>query len=376
MDLIAIAILTAVIAPLLAFVSVPEAASAPLGLFFLLFTPGYALTAALYPRRSDLRPLERLALSFGLSLAVVPLIALALNYSPWGVHWQPLLAFVGLLTVLACAAGLLHRRLTPASERFTLSLSVNLSGRVSLSGMPRGAATVAVLAPLTALAVVLLIWLAAERTGDTPYTEFYLLGPTGRPDSLPSSLVAGDEVTLTTGIINREGEEMVYSISASIGGTSTARLEGIRLEPGQRWLRSIAIRPSSAGDGQLVEFDLYTKESGRQPYRTLYLWLNVLEPLAPPQPVLAEEEGPEPERPPAEEPEPTPEPEEPEEPEPPRLQPQVYEVEVGDCLSIIANRYDVPLESVITANPIDDPNLIYPQQQIMIPPNAVSSESE
>lgn len=42
----------------------------------LLFMPGYALVESLYPRGGDeLSPLERLALSIGLSLAVVPLIA-------------------------------------------------------------------------------------------------------------------------------------------------------------------------------------------------------------------------------------------------------------------------------------------------------------
>ena len=46
----------------------------PLGLLMVLFVPGYALIAALFPRKDDLDGIERLALSFGLSIAVVPLI--------------------------------------------------------------------------------------------------------------------------------------------------------------------------------------------------------------------------------------------------------------------------------------------------------------
>jgi uncharacterized membrane protein len=38
------------------------------------------LIEALYPRKEDLESLERLTLSIGLSLAVVPLIGLFLNY--------------------------------------------------------------------------------------------------------------------------------------------------------------------------------------------------------------------------------------------------------------------------------------------------------
>ena len=62
-----------------------------LGLPFILFLPGYTLTAALFPRRTDLGSIERVALSFGLSIAVVPLIGLILNYTPWGIRLPSLL---------------------------------------------------------------------------------------------------------------------------------------------------------------------------------------------------------------------------------------------------------------------------------------------
>jgi uncharacterized membrane protein len=46
---------------------------------FIIFIPGYCLIATLYPRNDSLDVIERLALSFGTSIAVVPLIGLALN---------------------------------------------------------------------------------------------------------------------------------------------------------------------------------------------------------------------------------------------------------------------------------------------------------
>jgi len=55
-----------------------------LGLLLVLFLPGYSLIAALFPRRDDLDGIEQIALSFGLSIAIVPLIGLALNYTPYG----------------------------------------------------------------------------------------------------------------------------------------------------------------------------------------------------------------------------------------------------------------------------------------------------
>ncbi|MCL6589346.1 MAG: SafA/ExsA family spore coat assembly protein [Firmicutes bacterium] len=47
---------------------------------------------------------------------------------------------------------------------------------------------------------------------------------------------------------------------------------------------------------------------------------------------------------------------------------QTYTVKSGDTLYLIARQYNIPLQSLINANPqISDPNLIYPGQVICIP---------
>ena len=70
------------------FVLIPPLNETPvrivLGLLLVLFLPGYSLIAALFPGKGDLDGIERIALSFGLSIAVVPLLGLALNYTPFG----------------------------------------------------------------------------------------------------------------------------------------------------------------------------------------------------------------------------------------------------------------------------------------------------
>lgn len=77
-----------------------------LGSMIVLFIPGYVTTEALYPDEKDLTALERLALSIGLSLALVPLIGLILNYTPWGIRLNPILASLSayILVVLLIAA--------------------------------------------------------------------------------------------------------------------------------------------------------------------------------------------------------------------------------------------------------------------------------
>jgi len=69
-----------------------------LGTVSVLFLPGYATVEALYPEEGALSPLERVALSIGLSLAVVPLIGLLLNYSPWGIRLGPVLTSLAAYT--------------------------------------------------------------------------------------------------------------------------------------------------------------------------------------------------------------------------------------------------------------------------------------
>ena len=70
-----------------------------LGALFVLYLPGSALIELLYPKKTDLSQLERVALSIGLSLALVPLTGLVLNYTPWGIRLDPIVVSLSLLTV-------------------------------------------------------------------------------------------------------------------------------------------------------------------------------------------------------------------------------------------------------------------------------------
>ncbi len=62
-----------------------------LGGIFILFLPGFMLVSVLYPRGREIDELERVALSIGLSLAIVPLVGLVLNYTPWGITLTPIM---------------------------------------------------------------------------------------------------------------------------------------------------------------------------------------------------------------------------------------------------------------------------------------------
>lgn len=95
------------------------------GSLFVLYLPGAALIELLYPKPSDLSQLERLALSIGLSLALVPLVGLILNYTPWGIRLDPIVISLSMLT-LAFGLGAVVRKF--------LLLKLELATRYSTGG--------------------------------------------------------------------------------------------------------------------------------------------------------------------------------------------------------------------------------------------------
>ena len=68
------------------------------GSVLILFLPGYSLIQALYPK-GELDELIRFALSIGLSLAIVPLTGLVLNYTPFGIRLLPVAISIAGITV-------------------------------------------------------------------------------------------------------------------------------------------------------------------------------------------------------------------------------------------------------------------------------------
>jgi hypothetical protein len=75
-----------------------------LGAIFVLWLPGYTLIKALFPTK-EIDHIERIALSIGMSLALVPITGLLLNYTPWGIRLMPInLSLLALTLTLATAA--------------------------------------------------------------------------------------------------------------------------------------------------------------------------------------------------------------------------------------------------------------------------------
>jgi hypothetical protein len=79
------------------------------GSIFVLYLPGYSSLQLLYHDISGSDELERLALRLGVSIAVVPLIGLILNFTPWGIRLGSIVASLGAYVTLSAIAAAARR---------------------------------------------------------------------------------------------------------------------------------------------------------------------------------------------------------------------------------------------------------------------------
>lgn len=70
-----------------------------LGAIFVIFLPGYSFIKALFPKK-ELDNIERIALSIGMSLALVPITGLVLNYTPLGIRTTTITISLLTLTII------------------------------------------------------------------------------------------------------------------------------------------------------------------------------------------------------------------------------------------------------------------------------------
>jgi len=265
------------------------------GLIFVLFLPGYAATAALFPENDQIDGIERTALSFGLSIAIVPLIGLALNFSPWGIRLDPILASVSGFILLASAVGWYRRIRLPMDERFAIVIDFKMDFR----GMPMvdKLLTIGIVVMLVASSVVLAWAITTPRTGER-FTQLAILGPGGMATDYPSDLAVDQQATVLLSVESFEHQPTSYAIVIVLTTVTDANFEIV--ENSIDWDQNHALTPhvaiaqnfslqhlddynrtfnfsvTAAGSWKL-QFLLFTEGQpiSQDPYREVHLWLEV-----------------------------------------------------------------------------------------------------
>jgi len=95
-----------------------------LGTLFVIWLPGYSFIKALFPTEppfktssKSLDSIERLALSIGMSIALVPIIGLLLNYTPWGIRQTPIVLSLLVATSIFATAGIIREHRSQIKAR-------------------------------------------------------------------------------------------------------------------------------------------------------------------------------------------------------------------------------------------------------------------
>lgn len=249
----------------------------PLGLLLVLLAPGYALSAALFAHRDDLDTVTRLALSFGLSIAVLPLLALVLDLLPWGIRLWPmtiaLACWLGGWTLIAA----LRRAYLLRSDAAMVPPAAELPGWwAGLAKQQRFGYAGSLLFGGT-----LLLWIVAGMPGlaeQAPATEFYVLGAHALAEDYPREVAVGEEMQVTLGIRNNDSSTMTYRVEARSGTTQIARIDTVEVAAGQVWQQPLRYALTQAGDDQQIDLFLF-RGNEAQPHRRLRLWINVRETL-------------------------------------------------------------------------------------------------
>jgi len=105
-----------------------------LGLIFILWLPGYTFIKALFPTKvpiptssTELDNIERIALSVGMSLAIVPMIGLLLYYTPFGIGLAPITLSLLALTIALATVAIIreHRNKMKAEKSLSVRLQVS-----------------------------------------------------------------------------------------------------------------------------------------------------------------------------------------------------------------------------------------------------------
>jgi uncharacterized membrane protein len=234
-----------------------------LSIIFLLFSPGYTFLAAVFPSNSSMGPVERIALSFGVSLAMIPVIGLLLHFSWLHLELNPVLITTAVLIfIMSAIAWYRDIRLAP-ENRLSIRFPKFIPIYLKLKKLDK-ALTIILVAFLLIFIGVLAFAVAVPDKGED-FTEFYILDAQGTTIDYPEKISYGDSISLIVGVISHEEEDTNYRVEIENNGKLISTLETGSLIQNEKWEEQATFQPPEPGNGQKMEFWLY-RQNEVKPY--------------------------------------------------------------------------------------------------------------
>jgi uncharacterized membrane protein len=239
----------------------------------VLFIPGYMLVAALFPKNDHLEIIERIALSVGTSIVIVPLLVLVLNFTT-GIEPRPILLTLCIYTVAMALIAVYRRRRLPEDERFSVPFNkLRETVNTGLAKSRTDMTLTLLLVFLIAFAAGLIYFVTSTPRVGERFTEFYILDPSGKAQNYPANLTYNSPADFLVGVTNHEYASTNYTVQVALD-KNILTYTRFMLNNDETWEKNISIIPGKEGAKMKLEFWLFKENNFTAPYRELQLWVN------------------------------------------------------------------------------------------------------
>ena len=161
----------------------------------------------------------------------------------------------------------------PRLIAFAAQANIYEQGCSNQSRVNRNITLTVVLAIVLVLAICGTILIVVLPQPGEPFTELFLLGPSGTASGYPTNLTVGQTGNVTVGVINHENADANYTLVVRLDNATVAT-QAFSLANDERWEHSVSFVPTHSGMGQKLDFNLY-KGTDPNVYRSVYLYLTV-----------------------------------------------------------------------------------------------------
>ena len=303
---LAVVLVLAIVGGFVAYVGLGGRLRVALVMPLVLFLPGYVLLSSLFPsgragrvKRSfgtdttdaayELGGPERVGLSVALSVAVVPLIAAAASFTPWGIRKNILIYGILGFTAVFTLVAFVRRVRVPFQERYSPSLPAMLfssTRRADADGQR------ALLNIVIVLSFLLVASTAAFAMINPPqgqeFSEIYVETNNISSDvdsAYQTAYPPGENSTLRVNVGNHEESRMSYTVVAVLqrvdGKTVTEKQrlteQAVTVPQGKTKQVPLEIQPTLIGENLRIRLLLYKGDPSGTPYKTARLWVSVQE---------------------------------------------------------------------------------------------------
>jgi len=271
----------------------------------ILFIPGYALLAALFPDTADVDTIERIVLSLGASIVITPLIGLCLNFTSWGIRLDPLIFSLAAVIVILVIISVIRRNRTPPESRYTLPAPEIRQTLQNEWAMRNGSKRDRILFYAGIFAIVMVVVstmlvIGLPKPGEK-FSEFFILGENRTADSYPHDIIPNYSYPMYVGIGNHEFRTINYSVEIYLIPRPVNETTSMPLQPAPLQVRTYSVTLGH-NETSVIPFDLISPDANynrvdfllfdetvpgpgvtdqnrvNASYRNLHLWFNATYP--------------------------------------------------------------------------------------------------